>query len=76
LTEYTPTTEEVYEAYASGGDGGIASLPDHSRESFDRWLQSVKADAWDEGFDSCANWWEIHHHRVFGDENNPFRERD
>jgi hypothetical protein len=41
---------------------------------FDAWLRSVKAKAWDEGFNACANWWEIHHHGVMRDERNPYRE--
>lgn len=28
--------------------------------------------AWDEGFDACANWWEIHHHGVVRDDSNPY----
>lgn len=31
------------------------------------------ARIWDEGFDACANWWEIHHHGVARDEQNPYR---
>lgn len=47
MSEYTPTTEEVrravYDQYDEGWDRQVA------RDSFDRWLRSVKAEAWAEG---------------------------
>lgn len=44
---YTPTTEEVREAYAED-DVGVPR-PKYYPE-FDRWLASVKAEAWKEGY--------------------------
>lgn len=29
--------------------------------------------AWEQGFNDCANWWEIHHHGVVRDEMDPYR---
>ena len=40
---YTPTTEDVAYWY----EGQI--LPQIRREEFDRWLNKVKADVWEEG---------------------------
>ena len=41
MSDYTPTTEEVRNQWACE--------PDEYAE-FDRWLASVKAEAWDEGY--------------------------
>jgi hypothetical protein len=40
MSEYTPTTKRVREAYA---------LFDEDEAEFDRWLAGVKAKAWDQG---------------------------
>lgn len=47
MSEYTPTTDEVRAQWGY-------NYPDYDNrpEQFDRWLTSVKAEAWDEGFDS------------------------
>ena len=41
MSDYTPTTEEVRDSYASWS----AAYPE-----FDRWLTEVKAQAWEEGW--------------------------
>ena len=41
MSDYTPTTEDVREAYASWSD----AYPE-----FDRWLAEVKAQVWDEAY--------------------------
>ena len=41
MTDYTPTTEEVRDKYASWSD----AYPE-----FDRWLAEVKAQAWEAGY--------------------------
>lgn len=46
MSEYTPTTEEVRNDWASGID------PAGRRAEFDRWLAEVKAQAWEEGQDA------------------------
>ena len=50
MSEYTPTTEEVRNAL-------IRSAPLDEWElrgtQFDRWLADVKAQAWEEGYDTC-----------------------
>jgi len=43
-TDHTPTTTEVRRFYRSPID---AALDD---EEFDRWLATVKAETWDEGY--------------------------
>lgn len=45
MSEYTPTTEEVGSHWVNVGFAG-------DKGSFDRWLNSVKAEAWDEGHKS------------------------
>ena len=58
---YTPTTEEVRENYGwNGPDSYIKSNREASRAEFDRWLNKVKAEVWDEGAEaeavaSCMN---------------------
>lgn len=47
MSEYTPTTEDWREN-SKWGCYGITV--DDLGEEFDRWLNSVKAEAWDEGF--------------------------
>ena len=60
-TPTTPTTNEVradfialhtrnFDAYATGRS--LTSEKEHYGEGFDRWLEQVKAEAWDEGFDA------------------------
>lgn len=57
MDEYTPSTEEVREAYAHEADsiGEVQYRPENHAE-FDRWLaehdRAVAANAWDEGFTS------------------------
>lgn len=51
MSNYTPSTEEVRDAHQAGvlcmgGD------TDEAREEFDRWLNEVKRQAWEEGFRS------------------------
>lgn len=54
MSDYTPTTPVIRGAY-------VQLHPDASWESkqprlaeFDRWLNQVKAEAWDEGHESAA----------------------
>jgi hypothetical protein len=55
MSEYTPTTEEVSSGYSNHFEtvrGVIRHrfpIDEDGREAFDRWLASVKADAWAEG---------------------------
>lgn len=53
MTDYTPTTDEVREEYVYGAqevdlDGQVVVSFDEADARFDRWLASVKAEAWDE----------------------------
>ncbi len=59
MTDYTPTTEEVWRAYINWEYGGAGI-------EFDRWLAEVKAQAWQEGYESVtittvANPYREHH---------------
>ena len=60
MSDYTPSTDDVRFEYAMhksvvnsriSENGQGTKLGIHFDE-FDRWLQTVKAEAWDEGFDS------------------------
>ena len=53
---YTPTTDEVHGAWIA-----LTRAPD----SFTRWLNEVKAQAWQEGWDTKPPYQEI---------NNPYRQ--
>ena len=64
--QYTPTTEEVQEA--ASVDGAIGIDP----EAFNRWLASVKAEAWEQGADSAYYDPEIRGQVNYPD--NPYRE--
>lgn len=48
MSEYTPTTEEVRN-WRTGGDDGLL------RQEFDRWLEQVKDEAWDKGWDDAID---------------------
>ena len=57
---YTPTTEEVRADYCL-----LADVSRPRQLQFDRWLAEVKADAWQEGWDTKPPYQEI---------NNPYRQ--
>lgn len=54
MDEFTPTTSDLCDAWGyfrhEGTDWGNPAYC----EGFNRWLASVKAEAWDEGFDAGA----------------------
>ena len=52
MDDYTPTTEEVRMAYNHWGKYPEFAPDDFdvTGAEFDRWLASVRADAWDEGW--------------------------
>ena len=56
MSDYTPTTEQVREAFAV--HGAWKATPTRgskvSNEAFDRWLAEVKAAAWDECVEAVA----------------------
>jgi len=51
MSEYTPTTDEVREAF---NIACYEQTPRQSRAEFNRWLASVKAEAFREGYDHSA----------------------
>lgn len=52
MTDYTPTTEQIFESYE------VRYGSFNAKNDFDRWLASVKAEAWDEGWDAgLQHWW-------------------
>ena len=65
MTEYTPTTEEVRLA-AETTTLDESTLPGGE---FDRWLNEIRAEAWDEGYQEAnSDLW-----REGGREGNPYR---
>ena len=55
MSEYVPTTKGVRDSYVYAGigyNGELITAERIARKEFDTWLNSVKADAWDEGFDA------------------------
>lgn len=48
MSEYTPTTDEVRDSYRYSNQRPDICGKDFGIE-FDRWLEAVKAQAWDEG---------------------------
>lgn len=54
MSEYIPHDDDVEMAYIHGAsqDYPVAGRADALRAEFDRWLASVKAEAWDEGFNA------------------------
>ncbi len=62
MSDYIPTTEEVRDAYESTWLSDTMTGRD---AEFDRWLAEVKAQAWQEGWDTKPPYQEI---------NNPYRQ--
>lgn len=48
MSDYRPTTQEVRTSYGAAVTFPTMSLPER-RRAFDRWLEQVKAEAWEEG---------------------------
>lgn len=49
MSDYVPTTEAIRQQW----NNAVGShLKDSRNDEFLRWLNSIKADAWDEGFDA------------------------
>lgn len=72
MSEYTPTTKTVEAYYCHAWQDITGSAPgDHSpHEEFDRWLNSVKAEAWDEAARIDAD---CHDCIAMGGHENPYR---
>ena len=83
MSEYTPTRERLIAAYISDKKKALGSKlsVDDCAAEFDRFIASVKADAWDEGlqagWEECQNpdpfvndWWDSktpNPHRIEGE---------
>ncbi len=66
-----PQTSDVEWWWVQGRSPDVPA--ELAREQFNAWLNGIRAAVWDEGFDACANWWEIHHHGLKRDDTNPYR---
>lgn len=76
MSDYTPTTGRVRDAYTRAlRQAFIASSGEHNAE-FDRWLNKVKRQAWEEGFDAGER--DVFEHEKHNYENpcieNPYKE--
>jgi len=69
MDDYTPTTEEVFDAWEAALWEGIADNKsradadwdgDRMRAQLSRWLASVRADAWDEGRNAIGSYKQGH----------------
>lgn len=84
MTDYTPTAEDIEDAWCSRYDGEHSWSSGEERRGyeaeFNRWLNAIKAEAWDEGHD--AGWASRHEDALIGwvpsdphesDARNPYR---
>ena len=68
---YTPDTETVREQYTREQPPHIGTVSSKCAE-FDRWLNEVKAQAWDRGHGApCDEWWDSDMCREYHP--NPYR---
>ena len=77
MSDRTLTTKHVREDFATRR---VPHIDESRREAFDRWLEQVKAEAWQEGHD--AGWEDRHEDALIGwmasgphesDAHNPYR---
>lgn len=52
MTDYTPTTEQVRGQYTREQPPPIATMGE-KRAEFDRWLDEIRAEAWDAAVDDA-----------------------
>lgn len=73
---YTPTTQGVLDTYIWCGMGSTSDEWDADRTAeFDRWLNEVKAQAWDRGHGApCDEWWDSDMCREYHP--NPYRKEN
>lgn len=63
MTEYTPTTENILNCYVYSSEGydGSLQIPERqSRAEFGRWLNEIRAEAWDRAWREIRmipHWW-------------------
>jgi hypothetical protein len=65
MSDYTPTTEEVRDAFCEAYPNHLSGL---KSKEFNQWLAEVKAQAWDEGYVSSDDY--------YGNSVNPYREEE
>ena len=53
MSDYTPTTQEVRTSYGAAVTFPTMSLPER-RRTFDRWLNEIRAEVWEEGHIAAA----------------------
>lgn len=61
MTRFTPTTNQVRDAYTYDPEyeyhhPGDAGYHYANRAAFDRWLNKVQAEVWDEAMSTISHW--------------------
>lgn len=72
-SDYTPSTDEVRNEYIDTANPSW--LDEEIGREFDRWLQHVKAEAWNEGFES-GHYVNEEESRDCGCRNNPYKKEN
>lgn len=57
MSDYTPTTPVIRGAYVQLNSGASWESKQPRLAEFDRWLEQVKAEAWDEGYSASETTW-------------------
>ena len=71
MTDYTPTTKQVREQFTREEPPQIGTVAEKGR-AFDRWLEQVKAEAWEEGHNAGQH--NEHEYRPGRVMTNPYKE--
>lgn len=71
MSDWTPTTKQVREQFTREEPPRIGTVAEKSR-AFNRWLEQVKAEAWDEGHHAGQH--NEHEYRPGRAMTNPYRQ--
>ena len=71
MNNYTPTTEQMHDVYVRADIAGYKPRKEYEAE-FDRWLDQVRAEAWDEGHNAGQH--NEHEYRPRRAMTNPYRQ--
>lgn len=70
-----PTTQDVKRAYAWGLSGTSRTTPECDDE-FDRWLNEIRAEAWDEAETAIHEWYKTYQETLYTAPENPYRKNE
>ena len=74
MTDYTPTTPQIKGSYVQLHSGTSWVSKGLRRAEFDRWLDEIRAEAWDEGHNAGQH--NEHEYRPGRVMANPYRQED